>query len=143
MFGFGKVENIGIIGKCVGTPHFHSFLRWVGVTIPHIIVVGTLVEPFFLFFQDMGAKDFVGFQYSVGAFHTIVVFLPATVGFKSPISFFLVVLLLSWTLIGACKQLDLSSMSLMNYSTMLRTFATSSFLTVLEKNELPLRVLSL
>ena len=73
MFGLGKVKDISITGKYVGAPYFHSFFRWVGVTISHIIIVSTLVEPFFLLFCDMGTKDVVGFQYSVDTFHTIVV----------------------------------------------------------------------
>ena len=70
-----------------------------------------------------------------------------TVVVQTVSQFLLVVLLLSLIIVGAFKRLDLSSMSLMNPSTMLRvfpmTFATSSFPTVLEENESSSRVLSL
>ena len=71
----------------------------------------------------------------------LLLFLSSAVGSKSPISFLLVFSLLSSTIVGAYKQLDLGSMSLMNPSTMLRvfpmTFAMSLFPTVLEEMNHP------
>ena len=60
MFGFGKVENIVVNIKCVGSPHLIFFYMCLRVIILHIIVVSLLIKLLFFFFQDN-----VGYQFSV------------------------------------------------------------------------------
>ena len=71
--GFGEFKNAVVTCERVQAPRFILFLRCIVVIVPFIIRVSPSIESSFLFFHNVGTKDVIGFQFSVGEFRVTMV----------------------------------------------------------------------